>query len=127
MAEAGTRAIGVVVVLDNKDERLRAGQYGEASVRLADETRRLTLPLAAVGQSSGQEQVWTIEHGSLVRRIVITGRRDVAGGRVEVLSGLADDALVLAASFDNLKEGALARVRDAPPAAASATVPASKS
>jgi RND family efflux transporter MFP subunit len=127
MAEAGTRAIGVVVVLDNKDERLRAGQYGEASVRLEDASRRLTVPLAAVSQSSGQEQVWTIESGTLVRRIVVTGRKDVAGGRVEVLSGLADDATVLAASFDNLKEGALAQVRGATPAAASATVPASKS
>ena len=127
MAEPGTRAIGVVVVLDNKDERLRAGQYGEAMVRLDDASRRLTVPLAAVSQSSGQEQVWTIEHGVLVRRIVVTGRKDVAGGRVEVLSGLADDATVLAASFDNLKEGALAQVRGATPAAASATVPASRS
>jgi hypothetical protein len=127
MAEAGTRAIGVVVVLDNKDERLRAGQYGEASVRLEDASRRLTVPLAAVSQSSGQEQDWTIERGTLVRRIVVTGRRDVASGRVEVLRGLADDALVLAASFDNLKEGALAQVRGDVPAAASATVPASKS
>jgi RND family efflux transporter MFP subunit len=127
-AEAGTRAIGVVVVLDNRDERLRAGQYGEATVRLADDSRRLTVPLGAVTQSSGQEQVWTIEHGALVRRIVITGRRDVGAGRVEVLRGLADDALVLAASFDNLKEGAPAQVRGATPEAASATaVPANKS
>ena len=35
-AEAGTRAIGVVVVLDNKDERFRAGQYAQARVALAD-------------------------------------------------------------------------------------------
>ena len=127
MAEAGTRAIGVVVVLDNKGEKLRAGQYGEARVVLADDSRRLTVPLAAVSQSAGQEQVWTIERGALVRRIVVTGRRDVASGRVEVLRGLADDALVLAASFDNLKDGALAQVRGDVPAAASATVPASKS
>jgi RND family efflux transporter MFP subunit len=127
MAEAGTRAIGVVVVLDNKQERLRAGQYGEASVRLADVNQRLTVPLAAVSQSAGQEQVWTIERGALVRRIVVTGRKDVAGGRVEVLRGLADDATLLAASFDNLKEGTPAQVRGGAPAAASATQPASKS
>jgi RND family efflux transporter MFP subunit len=127
MAEPGTRAIGVVVVLDNPDERLRAGQYAQAVVRLADPRRRLTLPIAAVSQSQGQEQVWTIEHGSLVRRIVVTGRKDAAAGRVEVLSGLAEDAVVLAASFDNLKEGAPATVRGAAPEAASATLPARKS
>jgi len=109
-AEAGTRAIGVVVVLQNKDERLRAGQYAEASVTLADGTQRLTVPIAAVTQTSGQDQVWTIEKGALVRRIVVTGRKDMAAGRIEVLQGLADDATVLAASFDNLKEGAPARI-----------------
>ena len=122
-AEPGTRAIGVVVVLDNRDERLRAGQYGEAVVELADDARRLTLPLAAVTQSAGQDQVWTIEHGTLVRRIVVTGRKDAAAGRVEVLRGLPDDAVVLAASYDNLKEGAPAAVRQSPPEAASATAP----
>ena len=37
-AEAGTRAIGVVVVLDNRGERFRAGQYAQARVALADPT-----------------------------------------------------------------------------------------
>jgi len=127
MAEPGTRAIGVVVVLDNPGERLRAGQYAQALVRLADPRRRLTLPIGAVSQSQGQEQVWTIEQGSLVRRIVVTGRKDAAAGRVEVLSGLAEEAIVLAASFDNLKEGAPATVRGAAPEAASTTPPARKS
>src|SRR5450755_4154729 len=54
-AEAGTRAIGVVVVLDNKGERFRAGQYAQARVELADDSERLTVPLAAVGQASGQD------------------------------------------------------------------------
>ncbi|HKX96102.1 MAG TPA: efflux RND transporter periplasmic adaptor subunit [Methylibium sp.] len=109
-AEAGTRAIGVVVALDNADERLRAGQYAQARVTLDDPTPRLTVPAEAISQAGGQDQVWTIENGALVRRIVITGRRDGAAGRVEVLRGLTPDAQVLAARFDNLKEGALAQV-----------------
>lgn len=116
MAEAGTRAIGVVVTIANADERLRAGQYGQALVELADPTPRLTVPATALSQASGQDQVWTIENGALVRRIVITGRKDAAGGRVEVLQGLAPDAWVLAVRFDNLKEGAQARVGDGVPA-----------
>ena len=50
-AEAGTRAIGVVVSLDNKGERFRAGQYGQARVELADDATRLTVPDGAVGQA----------------------------------------------------------------------------
>lgn len=118
MAEAGTRAIGVVVAIANADERLRAGQYGQALVRLDDPTPRLTVPVTALSQASGQDQVWTIENGALVRRIVITGRRDGASGRVEVLQGLGPEAQVLALRFDNLKEGAQARVGASTPAPA---------
>jgi RND family efflux transporter MFP subunit len=109
-AEVGTRAIGVVVALDNKDERYRAGQYGQARVELADDASRLTVPAGAVGQASGQDFVWAIENGALVRRIVITGRKDPAAGRVEVSKGLTAETQILAARFDNLKEGAQAKV-----------------
>ena len=118
-AEAGTRAIGVVVVLENRDERFRAGQYAQASVRLEDSQQRLTVPTAAVGQTSGQDYVWTLEKDALVRRIVITGRTDPAGTRVEVVRGLPPETMVLAMRFENLKEGAPAKVvaqRSAPTA-----------
>lgn len=121
-AEPGTRAIGVVVALDNQGERFRAGQYAQARVELADAVERLTVPGGAVGQASGQDFVWTLEKGVLVRRIVVTGRRDAASGRVEVSQGLPADAQVIAARFDTLKEGAPARLveRRATPAPASA-------
>jgi len=113
-AEVGTRGIRVVVVLANPGEVFRAGQYASAVVLLDDAAQRLTLPVAAVGQSSGQDFVWTLEKGVLVRRIVITGRRDDIVGRVEVAKGLNVDAQVLAARFDSLKEGATARINRAP-------------
>ncbi len=109
-AEAGSRSIGVVVSLDNKKELFRAGQYAMGRVVLADEAQRLTLPLSAIVSASGQDQVWVIEGGALVRRAITTGRRDDAQARVEVLQGLAPGATVLAARFDNLRDGAKASV-----------------
>jgi RND family efflux transporter MFP subunit len=109
-AEAGTRAIGVVVALDNKGERFRAGQYAQARVQLEDAAERLTVPGTAIGQASGQDYVWAIDKGALVRRLVVTGRRDPASGRVEIVRGLGADAQILAVRFDNLKEGAPAKV-----------------
>lgn len=109
-AEAGTRGIRVVAVLANPDEVFRAGQYASAVVVLDDAKQRSTLPMTALGQASGQEFVWTVEGGRLVRRIVITGRRDTARGLVEILQGLPADAQVLGARFDSLKEGAAARI-----------------
>ncbi|HVO06919.1 MAG TPA: efflux RND transporter periplasmic adaptor subunit [Burkholderiaceae bacterium] len=110
MAEPGTRSIGVTIALANPKETLRAGQYALARVELADDTRRLTVPLTALGSSSGQDLVWVIADGSLLRRAITLGRRDEASGRVEVLSGLAEDSQVLAVRFDNLREGAPAVV-----------------
>jgi membrane fusion protein (multidrug efflux system) len=123
-AEAGSRAIGVTIAIDNPKEAFRAGQYALAEVTLADPTQRLTLPETAIGSTSGQTHVWMIENGTLARRAVITGRRDPATGRVEIVQGLNPGAQVLAARFDNLREGAKAVVA-AGKAASVAAAPAS--
>ena len=117
-ADAGTRAIQVAVSLANPDERFRAGQFALAHVDLPSEAPVLAVPATALGTASGQEFVWTIERGQLYRRTVVTGRRDAASGQVEVLQGLSAGTPVLAASYDNLREGRAASVGDA----ASATV-----
>ncbi len=128
-AEPGTRNIGVTIELPNAKEALRAGQYALARATLADDTDRLTLPVTAVGNTSGQDHVWLIEKGLLARRAVTLGRRDPRHGRVEVLQGVDTASQVLAARFDNLREGAKALVvatKTAPVASASASTPAVK-
>ncbi len=129
-AEPGTRSIGVTIELPNREERLRAGQYAVAQARRVDPVERLTLPLSAVAGSSGQEHVWLIEDGTLARRAVTLGRRDDREGRVEVLQGVTPASVVLAARFDNLREGAKALVaaersseQAAPVASAAASAP----
>jgi RND family efflux transporter MFP subunit len=125
-AEPGTRSIGVIIELANPKETLRAGQYALARATLADDTDRLTLPAAAVGKTSGQDHVWLIENGVLARRAVTVGRRDERIGKVEVLQGVTPTSQVLAARFDNLREGAKASVvaaKSAPVASAAASMP----
>ena len=125
-AEPGTRSIGVTIELPNPKETLRAGQYALARATLADDTDRLTLPAAAVGKTSGQDHVWLIESGVLARRAVTVGRRDERIGKVEVLQGVTPTSQVLAARFDNLREGAKASVvaaKSAPVASAAASTP----
>lgn len=128
-AEPGTRSIGVTIEMANPKELLRAGQYALVRAELADDTQRLTLPVNAVGTTSGQDHVWLIESGQLVRRAVTVGRRDEREGRVEVLQGLTPASQVLAARFDNLREGAKASVvaaKTAPVASAAASTPISR-
>ena len=109
-AEPGTRSIGVTIELANPGETLRAGQYALARATLADDQERLTLPAAAVGNTAGQDHVWMIENGTLARRAVTVGRRDDAPGAGRGAAGRGPDSQVLAARFDNLREGAKALV-----------------
>ena len=128
-AEPGTRSIGVTIELANPKEQLRAGQYALARATLADDTERLTLPASALGKTSGQDHVWVIESGVLARRAVTLGRRDERSGRVEVLQGVTLTSQVLAARFDNLREGAKASVvalKLPPLASAAASTPNTK-
>lgn len=125
-AEPGTRSIGVTIELPNPKETLRAGQYAVVGATLADDTQRLTVPATAVGQTSGQDHVWVIENGTLARRAIMVGRRDARDGRVEVLQGIQPASTVLAARFENLREGAKAVVvaqKSAPVASAAASMP----
>jgi membrane fusion protein (multidrug efflux system) len=125
-AEPGTRSIGVTIELPNPAETFRAGQYAVARAVLPDDADRLTVPAAAVGNASGQDHVWVIADGVLVRRAITLGRRDAREGRVEVLNGLEPDAKVLSARFDNLREGAKASVvatKSAAVASAAASTP----
>ena len=109
-AEPGTRSIGITIAIVNPKEALRAGQYALARVTLPDDTDRLTLPLSALGNTAGQDHVWVIENGLLARRAVTLGRRDEREGRVELLNGVTAGTQVLAARFDNLREGAKALI-----------------
>ena len=125
-AEPGTRSIGVTIELPNPKESLRAGQYALAKVELTDPQRRLTVPITAVGNTAGQDHVWMIENGVLARRAVTLGRRDTREGRVELLGGVTLASQVLAARFDNLREGAKAAVvatKSAAVASAAASTP----
>jgi len=119
--EAGTRAILVFVGIPNAEQTLRGGMFATGRIALAAGAPVPTLPTTAVRTEAGQSYVWTIQDGKLAKRMVLIGRRDDDGGRVEVKTALPANAPVLAAKFDNLKEGAPALVRaaDEPPKKAS--------
>jgi membrane fusion protein, multidrug efflux system len=111
ITEPGTRSILVFVQIPNPDTALKGGMFATGRIRLAAGAEVPTLPLSAIRSESGQSYVWTIEGGRLVRRNVALGRRDEVAARVELKSALPGEARVLAARFDNLKEGSAAVLR----------------
>jgi len=121
--EPGTRAILVFVGIPNPNDELRGGMFATGRVALAPSAPALSLPAAAVRSEAGQTYVWAIEDGKLVRRMVVVGRRDEETGRVEIKTALPGGLRILAARFDNLREGAPALVKapETGPPKASAT------
>ena len=120
--EAGTRAILVFVGIPNASLALRGGMFATGKIALAAGASVATLPATAVRTEAGQTYVWLIQDGKLAKRTVLVGRRDDDAGRVELKTALPANAKVLAAKFDNLKEGAPAMVRasdEVPPKKAS--------
>ena len=109
--EPGTRAIIVYVALPNPDAALRSGMFATGRIALAASSPLPTLPASAVRTEAGQSYVWTIDKGRLAKRIVTTGRRDETSGRVEIRTTVPAATPVLAARFDNLKDGAPALVK----------------
>jgi RND family efflux transporter MFP subunit len=118
--EPGTRAFNVYIGLPNAESTLRSGMFATGRIAIATSSPTPTLPLAAIRTEAGQSFVWTIDKGKLVRRVVLLGRRDDEAGLVEVKTELPPNVPVLAARFDNLKEGAAAIVK-APGASSNAT------
>jgi membrane fusion protein (multidrug efflux system) len=116
--EAGTRAILVFVGIPNETQALRGGMFSTGRIALAAGAPVATLPATAVRTEAGVSYVWTIQEGKLAKRTVLIGRRDDDAGRVELKTALPANVKVLAAKFDNLKEGAPVMVRaadEAPP------------
>ena len=109
--EPGTRAIHVYVGIGNASGALRGGMFATGRIAVAASSPAPTLPMAAVRTEAGQSFVWTVDGGKLVRRTVMLGRHDDESGFVEVKTRLPPGIPVLAARFDNLKEGAPAIVR----------------
>jgi membrane fusion protein (multidrug efflux system) len=111
MTEAGTRAILVFVQIPNPDAVLRGGMFATGRIRLAAGAPVPTLPDTAIRSEAGQTYVWGIDNGKLLRRIVVTGKRDEAAGRTELKTELPPSMLILSTHFDNLKDGLPAMVR----------------
>jgi membrane fusion protein (multidrug efflux system) len=109
--EAGTRAIIVFVQIPNADRALRGGMFATGKVTLAAGQPVPTLPQSAVRTEAGQTVIWSIDRGRLVRRQVAIGTRDPATGRVEIKTAISAELPVLAARFDNLREGAPATIK----------------
>jgi len=122
--EAGSRSILVYIRLDNPDNILRVGMFGEAKLTVARKSGVLAIPRSALHSDMGSSYVYAIENGKVVRRRVVTGMQgdDGHGDAVEIVDGLDAGMQIVQANLGELRPGASARIseqRSAAPAPAS--------
>ncbi len=118
---------GFVYIGLNENKTLRAGTFTQGEFELG-KSNALTLPQSAVVIRDGFTYVYRVGADARVTQTKVTlGRRQ--GDRVEVSSGLAPDATVVASGTGFLNDGDLVRIETAKTKfnAAAAKLPAQKS
>jgi RND family efflux transporter MFP subunit len=113
-ATAGSRSISVYATIDNREGLLRGGMFAQGALTLSRIETALAVPASAVREEIGQTYVYAIENGLIRRKNVKVGPAD-AGGRVQVLEGLAAGDRVVRANLGSLREGAAARLAGTEP------------
>lgn len=113
---SGSRSVNVYAVIDNPGGELRGGLFAQGAVSLERVEGALVVPASAVREEIGQTFVYAIEDGLLKRKNVTVGAAD-AGGRVQVLQGLAAGERIVRVNLGALREGVGARLAGPQPAA----------
>jgi membrane fusion protein (multidrug efflux system) len=113
--QAGSRSIIAYLQLDNPQNRLRAGMFGEARLTLAKKTGVLAAPASALQGNRDSAYVYAVEQDKLVRRQVQTGMTGSDGEAtlVEITGGLESGARIVRSNLGNLPAGATVKVLQA--------------
>ena len=96
-----TRLGGVRISIDTP-EMVRVGMFISAEI-LAAQRDSLAIPVTAIGSTAQGASVMTVKDGLVTRAQVTTGIRD--GALIEILSGLAQDALVVTKAAAFVRDG----------------------
>jgi membrane fusion protein (multidrug efflux system) len=98
------RSLGIRARLPNTDGVLRPGLFARILVKGLTERQVVVVPESAVVPRGGENFIYAIEGGKAVESKVTLGNRKA--GIVEVLDGLKDNATVVTAGQQRLRNGA---------------------
>ncbi len=111
VTQLGTRNVGdITCTVDNSDLKLLPNVNVNVTITTTQENNVLTVSREAIRQDNGKQYVFEIVNGELKRRNVTTSVSNPT--RIEITSGLPDDAWVALSAVDNhpLMDGLAVRV-----------------
>jgi membrane fusion protein (multidrug efflux system) len=125
LIDAAGRSVVIRAMVRNPDTSLRPGMFARVRLITRDSQDALVLPEQALVPQGDQQFVYRVVDGKAVRTKVEVGQR--RDSKVEILTGLAKDDLVVTAGQLKLRDGASVSVAAAagavPPVAAPAVAP----
>ncbi|HQR11810.1 MAG TPA: efflux RND transporter periplasmic adaptor subunit [Casimicrobiaceae bacterium] len=121
LIDAAGRSVVIRAMVRNPDTSLRPGMFARVRLITRDAQNALVLPEQALVPQGDQQFVYRIVDGKAVRTKVDVGQRRDA--KVEILSGVAKDDLVVTAGQLKLRDGAPVSVAAGTPAAPVASAP----
>lgn len=102
--DAQNRVLIVEAEIHNADGVLHPGAFADGVITVDASARGISVPASAVISFAGVDRVYAVESGVLAERIVRVGRK-LAGGRVEIASGLKAGERVVVQASDRLLPG----------------------
>jgi hypothetical protein len=108
-ADANTRNFDVYLRVDNRDGRLKAGQFAKGGIVLSQQADGVLLPLSAINDRTGKPWVMVVRGGKLVRQPVALQLVSEAAGQAAV-SGVAPGDTVVATALIGMKAGDAVRL-----------------
>jgi RND family efflux transporter MFP subunit len=100
-ADPQTKKFGIEVRVDNPDQVLRPGTFGEVVIEVLSHEDALVIPQKAVLEN---KYVFLAQNGKAARKEITLGLQNTT--MVEVTSGIAEGDLVIAEGNFGLEEGA---------------------
>jgi membrane fusion protein (multidrug efflux system) len=126
LVDAAGRAIVIRAQVRNQDTTMRPGMFARVTLITREDKQALVLPEEALIPQGTDQYVFRVVDSKAERVRVDTGQR--RDGKVEILSGLARNDLVVTAGQLKLRDGVLVRaVNGAPNGNPAATDPSGKS
>ncbi|MFH1267418.1 MAG: efflux RND transporter periplasmic adaptor subunit, partial [Planctomycetota bacterium] len=110
--DESTRTMTIEIDLENPQNRLLPGMFGESTIELEEQADSLVLPAGAVRyDEDGGSYVYVVDPTDQVRVVeVVTGLDD--GHEIQITEGLSGNERVANAMIGRLKEGQKVVVRD---------------
>ena len=118
LIDAAGRAIVIRAQVRNQDTTLRPGMFARVKLITRAERDALVVPEESLVPQGADQYVFKVTDGKVARVKVATGQR--RDGKVEIVSGVAPDDVIVTAGQLKLRDGVSVRIAGGAPAKAAA-------